>query len=224
MTDNRQSIAAAVERKAVLPGIASDTFVFACFCNIYKIQPELFRVWMEVLQAVPDSVLWLWCDVEQAKQNLRRFARDAGVDPDRLIFSPGLPKEQHLARVQQADLILDTWRCGGHVTTTDMLWAGVPVLAKRGTHFASRVSQSLLHAAGLPDMVVDDPASYRDKAIALANDPVALAAIRERVAAARTGSTLFDTEKRVRDLEALYRRMWHLYLQGEAPADIHVMS
>ncbi len=73
-------------------------------------------------------------------------------------------------------------------------------------------------------MVVDDPASYRDKAIALANDPVALAAIRERVAAARTGSTLFDTEKRVRDLEALYRRMWHLYLQGEAPADIHVMS
>ena len=222
MTDNRQPEPVPVSRESVLPGVPADTFVFACFCNAYKIQPELFQVWMEILQAVPDSVLWLWVDIEHAKQNLRRFAQEAGIDPGRLIFASVLPKSQHISRVPHADLILDTWRCGGHVTTTDMLWAGVPVLAKRGTHFASRVSQSLLHAADLPDMVADDAAGYRDKAIALANDPAALAAIRERVAAARTGSALFDTPGRVRHLEQLYRAMWQRYVAGEAPADIHL--
>ncbi len=222
MTDNTQPVGAPITRAEVLPGLDAETFVFGCFCQPYKIEPELFAVWMEILQAVPRSILWLWADDDLTRGNLRAVAVAGGIDPARLVFAPMMQKQQHLARVQHADLILDTWNYGGHVTTTDMLWAGVPVLAKRGTHFASRVSQSLLHAAGLPDMVADDADGYRDKAIALANDPAALAAIRERVVAARTGSALFDTPGRVRHLEQLYPAMWQRYVAGEAPADIHL--
>ncbi|MEO0394140.1 MAG: hypothetical protein AAF213_13005, partial [Pseudomonadota bacterium] len=220
MTDNQQTIGEPLSRDAVLPGVTVDHFVFACFCQTYKIQPESFACWMDILAHVPQSVLWLWADTAAAQTNLRAHAEAAGIDPERLVFASGLPKEQHMARVLHADLILDTWRYGGHVTTSDMLWAGVPVLAKQGTHFASRVSQSLLYAAGLPDLVAVDAAAYRDKAVTLAMDPTALHAVRDRVAQARTAHALFDTQGRVQHLEQLYRHMWHRYCAGKAPATI----
>jgi len=220
MTDNQQPRGEPIARDAVLPGVPEDCFVFASFCQTYKIQPESFTCWMEILERVPKSVLWLWADYPQAQENLRALAKAAGVKPDRLIFAARLPKAQHIPRVSHADLILDTWRYGGHVTTSDMIWAGVPVLAKTGTHFASRVAESLLNAAGLADTVMPDPAAYRDKAVALAQDPAALAAIRKRVEQARTHSHLFDTQGRVKHLEQLYRAMWQRYCAGQPPGDI----
>jgi protein O-GlcNAc transferase len=221
MTDNTQAAGAPVSRAEVIPE-AGERFVFACFCQVYKVQPELFAIWMQVLSAVPDSVLWLWADEDEARQNLRAAAQAAGVAPERLIFASQAAKAQHLARVRHADLVFDTWRYGGHVTTTDMLWAGVPVIAKEGSHFASRVSQSLLKAAGLGELVAADAAGYRDLAIALARDPERLAAIRKRTEAARENSALFDTEGRVRELEALYRSMWQRLCEGLPHADIHL--
>mgnify|MGYP003485324863 CR=1 FL=1 len=47
-------------------------------------------------------------------------------------------------RFSLCDLALDTRICNGHTTTSDALWAGVPVVALRGRHFASRVAASLL--------------------------------------------------------------------------------
>ena len=220
MTDNQQPRGEPMAREDVLPGVPEDCFVFASFCQTYKIQPESFACWMEILGRVPDSVLWLWADYDQAQRNLRALAKAAGIDPDRLIFASRLPKAKHIPRVAHADLILDTWRCGGHVTTTDMLWAGVPVLAKTGTHVASRVAESLLTAAGLADMVMPDAAAYRDKAVALAHDPAALAALRARVDRARRQSALFDTKGRVKHLEQLYRAMWRRYCAGQQPRDI----
>ena len=48
--------------------------------------------------------------------------------------------------MQLADLALDTRIYNGHTTTSDALRCGVPVLTLKGHHFASRVSESLLHA------------------------------------------------------------------------------
>jgi protein O-GlcNAc transferase len=43
-----------------------------------------------------------------------------------------------------ADVFLDTWEFGGHTTSVDSLWAGVPVLTFAGPSLMSRVSSSLL--------------------------------------------------------------------------------
>jgi Glycosyl transferase family 41 len=43
-----------------------------------------------------------------------------------------------------ADIALDTWEFGGHTTSVDSLWAGVPVLTFAGPSLMSRVSSSLL--------------------------------------------------------------------------------
>lgn len=224
VTDNQQLIGDPIDRDTALPGVGDDKFVLACFCQTYKVQPAIFDLWLEILLAVPHAVLWLWADQPVARQRLKEIAAARGIDPDRLIFAERAGKAAHLARVAHADLVLDTWPYGGHVTTTDMLWAGVPVITKDGTHFASRVSQSLLSAAGLPELVAPDAAGYRDLAIELATDPDRLSAIRSRVAEAKQSSHLFDTKGRVRELEALYRQMWARHCDGADPADIHIST
>ena len=98
----------------------------------------------------------------------------AGVSPDRLIFARFVELADHLARLQQADLFLDTLPYNAHTTASDALWAGVPVLTCTGQSFAGRVGASLLHAAGLPELVTDDLAAYEALALALANDPAQL--------------------------------------------------
>ena len=110
--------------------LPEDGFVFCSFNNADKIEPELFDVWMRILQKVPASVLWQRCDEEVVQRNLRGEARARGVDPERVIFARRLPSTaDHLARHRHADLFLDTFTHGGHGTAVDALWAGVPLLA-----------------------------------------------------------------------------------------------
>ena len=114
------------------------------------------------------------------------------MDPARLVFMPKLPHPVYLARYQHADLFLDTHPYNAHTTASDALWAGCPVLTYPGATFASRVAGSLNQHLGLPQMNVADDRAFIDTAIALGNDPQALAALRATLAQRRTDSGLFD--------------------------------
>jgi predicted O-linked N-acetylglucosamine transferase (SPINDLY family) len=152
-------------------GLPETGFVFCCFNNSYKITPEVFDVWMRLLGAVGDSVLWLSGANASAAANLRKEAARRGVAPDRLIFAPRVPSnEDHLARLRLADLFLDTLYYNAHVTAADALWAGVPVLTCPGPTFASRVAGSLLHAVGLPELITGSLADYEALAVRLARE------------------------------------------------------
>jgi predicted O-linked N-acetylglucosamine transferase (SPINDLY family) len=54
-------------------------FVFCSFNN-NKFTPELFAVWMNILRRVPGSVLWLVADFDVVRENLWRYAEQAGID------------------------------------------------------------------------------------------------------------------------------------------------
>ena len=84
-------------------------------------------MWMRILAAVPESVLWLVGD-EIVKRNLSKEASARGIDPARLVFASRVPFPEHLARHRQADLVLDTLPYNAHTTATDALWTEVPVL------------------------------------------------------------------------------------------------
>src|SRR5215472_2079802 len=119
-------------------------FVFCSFNNLYKIQPSLFDIWMRLLHQIDGSVLWLFAENDSAVNNLRREAEKRGVAPQRLIFAPRVAAADYLARLRQADLILDTLPYNAHTTACDALWAGVPVLTCLGSAFAGRVAASIL--------------------------------------------------------------------------------
>jgi protein O-GlcNAc transferase len=199
--DRAQAIAERTPSRAEC-GLPDAGFVFASFNKHHKIERATFAAWMRILAAVPGSALWLLGG--HGEKALRAAAAAAGVDPARLVFARKLPKPEHLARHRLADLFLDTRTYNAHTTASDALWAGLPLLAWSGDAFASRVAASLLHAVGLPELVVADGAAYERTAVALAQDPARLAALRAKLAANRLSTPLFDTARFTRDLEAAF--------------------
>jgi protein O-GlcNAc transferase len=223
VNDHQQEIASRNWNRETL-GLPDKGFVFSSFNLPYKIDPVMFDCWMRILQQVPDSVLWLFGDNENTRYNLRQEAADRGVDPDRLVFAQKLEKAEHLSRLQWADLALDTRIVNGHTTTSDSLWAGVPVVVLQGGHFASRVSSSLLHAVGLSELVTYRLEEYEKIAVQLASRPSELKAVRLKLNSNRLKKPLFDTARFVRNLENAYRAMWRIFLEGRAPRQIEVFE
>jgi protein O-GlcNAc transferase len=67
----------------------------------------------------------------------------------------------------------------GHTTAVEALVAGVPLVARTGNTFATRVATSLLHAVGWPSLAASSDAAYVDTAIALARDGSRRAELRQ---------------------------------------------
>ena len=68
-------------------GLPQDKFVFCCFNQNYKITPDVFDVWMNLLRKVDGSVLWLLKGNETAARNLRAEATARGIEEHRLVFA-----------------------------------------------------------------------------------------------------------------------------------------
>ena len=221
VNDHQQEIASRDWNREAL-GLPDKGFVFSSFNLPYKIDPVMFDCWMRILQQVPNSVLWLFGDNENARYNLRREAADRGVAPDRLVFAQKIEKAEHLSRLKWADLALDTRLVNGHTTTSDSLWAGVPVITLQGSHFASRVSSSLLNAVGLSELITYRLEEYEKLAVQLASRSSELKALRHKLNINRLTKPLFDTACFVRNLEQAYSEMWRIFLEGRAPTQIEV--
>lgn len=197
-------------------GLPDRGFVFACFNQTYKILPDVFALWMRLLNAVPDSTLWLLETNRWAVANLRQAAAAAGVAPERLVFAPRKPMPEHLARYRLADLAVDTFPYTSHTTASDALWAGCPLVTCAGETFASRVAGSILISAGLGELVTHSFGNYERVAIELARSPERLRSLRQRLAAARGACPLFDTPRFVSDLERAYQEMFDAWRQSSA--------
>ena len=195
-------------------GLPEHGFVFCCFNNSYKIVPEVFDVWMRLLRKVEGSVLWLFEGNPEAVANLRREAACRGVAGERLVFASHVPLPDHLARHRLADLFLDTLPYNAHTTASDALWAGLPLLTCLGSTFPGRVGASLLHAAGLSQLVTRSLDEYEALAQRLAEDAGMLAQIRRDLERNRDTCPLFDTKRTTRHLETAYLQMWNMVQQG----------
>lgn len=196
-------------------GLPESGFVFACFNNSYKIAPPIFDIWMRLLLALPDAVLWLRSDNKWALENLRREAEARGVGPERLIAVGRCPLPEHLARFRLANLFLDTLPYTAHSTAVDSLWSGLPVLTCAGRSYAARSAASLLNAIGLPELVTSTLEDYEALALKLARDPDLLGGLRHRLAENRASTPLFDTARLCRHLERAYQEMYGRWLRGE---------
>ena len=160
-------------------GLPANTFIFSCFNATRKITPHMARLWANILKAIPDSALWLHPRNQQAKNNLKCFFKNEGVDPERLIYASFAPTHaDHLARIAAADLFLDTFPYGAHTTGMESLYAKVPILTLCGSSFASRVSASILSHIGLSELISFSKEEYFEKACHLATHHSEMEAIR----------------------------------------------
>jgi len=195
--DTRRSISARGFTRSLF-GLPENGFVFCSFNGNSKITPSFFDVWMRLLKNTPASVLWLL--ETGSPENLRREAAARGVALERIVFAPGLIHSEHLARMARA--------------------AGLPLLTCAGKAFIGRVAGSLLHSAGLPELVTSSLEEYEATALHLAQNPAELRALRERLAQNRKTAPLFDIARFTRNLETAYQTMWDRW-QGGLPPRYH---
>jgi predicted O-linked N-acetylglucosamine transferase (SPINDLY family) len=182
-------------------GLPEKGVVFGCFCQTFKIQPEMFARWMDILRDVPGSVLWLASAPAGAVENLREAARRHAVDPDRLVVAQRCGMEEYLGRLTLVDLLLDTFPYTSGTVASDALIAGCPLLTLSGRSMVSRMAGSILSEAGLPELVCQTGEDYVALALRLGNSPDELTILRGRLAEARQSAPLFNMAKAVRGLE-----------------------
>lgn len=205
-------------------GLPEDKFVFASFNANRKISLKMINLWAEILKATPNSVICILTGNNDCKINTQKKLASLGISTKRVFFMNKMQFDLHLNRIPLADLGLDTSPYNGHTTTSEQLWAGLPVLAFRGTNFASRVSESLLNAIGLPELVAENEEDYFRMAVEFGNNPERLKPLRQRLEDNRLKSPLFDAERFCRHLETAYEMMADRARKGLKPDHIDVAS
>lgn len=189
-------------------GLPDEGVVFCCFNQSYKITPAVFEVWCRLLLDVPDSVLWLLASNPFAEQQQRQHLVARGIAPERLVIAPRVAEYVHLARLQCADLFLDTQPYNAHTSCSEALWMGVPVVTCVGDTFPARVAGSLLTAMGTPELITYTLDDYHALALSLARDGARREALHTRLCELRDSAPLFDSSRFTTHLEALYTQMW----------------
>ncbi|XP_075990911.1 UDP-N-acetylglucosamine--peptide N-acetylglucosaminyltransferase 110 kDa subunit-like [Anticarsia gemmatalis] len=205
-------------------GLPDEAIVYCNFNQLYKTDPKVLELWVNILKKVPNSVLWLLSFPAAGEPNVHKYAQSLGLPPGRILFSDIACKEEHVRRGQLADICLDTPLCNGHTTAMDVLWAGTPVVTLPGETLASRVAASQLNALGCPELIAKSRRQYEDIAVKLGTSSKYRRYIRAKVSKARLDSTLFDCEYYVRGLETLYDKMWSRYENGEQPDHIFAVG
>jgi len=159
---------------------------------------------LNLLKNKNNSILWLLESNAHAHENLKAYAREYGIDSDRIIFADKVEFQEHISRHTIIDLFLDTYPYNAHTSASDALWAGCPILTMSGDTFASRVAGSILKEIGCDDLITNDIKEYFNKALYLANNEKDLMELKKRIARGRTNSSLFKPKTFVKNLEDIY--------------------
>ena len=187
-------------------------FIFCNFGSAYKFDPDMFKVWCEILSSCPGSILWLSRQSRTCMDRIQSFASENGVNPDRIIFAPTMHHNKHIERISHADCMLDTMHHGGGATITDALWAGVPVITLRGNTPPARNGASILTALDIPGLIRNDINQYKEAAIEMTKMNKARV-YKEIIQQHKGTKPLFNTRILTKHIEWAYEEMYRLYVE-----------
>jgi predicted O-linked N-acetylglucosamine transferase (SPINDLY family) len=184
-------------------GIGPEQMVFACLNRPDKFDPYRFAAWLEILQAVPGSVLMLVVGNSATQARLKQRAQACRLEPGRLIFAAKTTAARFPDLCQLADLFLDTGPYGAGATGAVALQAGLPLLTCPSEHFVSRMAASLCASVAMPDLICPTSEAYIERAIALGRDRCQLQQRRQTLLDQGAKLPLFNTAGWVRNWEDL---------------------
>ena len=187
-------------------------FVFVCFNHNYKISPDEFKIWLNLLCKIQKSYLWLKASNEKAKNNLLEEARKRGISSDRIVFAKYVEFDQHLTRHSQGDLFLDTFNYNSGSTGVISLLSGLPLLTLYGNCYHSRMSSSILKSLDLDELIAYDKDEYQEKAFFLATNPEEIKKIKDKLADKLKDPVYFNSSIFTKELESKYKT---IYLENQ---------
>ena len=180
--------------------------LFCLFNHNYKISPDEFNIWLNLLCKIQKSYLWLKASNEKAKSNLIKEACKRGISSDRLIFAKYVEFDQHLIRHSQGDLFLDTFNYNAGSTAVISLLSGLPLLTLHGNCYHSRMSSSILKSLDLDELIAYDKDEYQEKAFFLATNPEEIKKIKDKLADKLKDPLYFNSSIFTKELESKYKR------------------
>ena len=202
------------------PALVNSYVTFGSFNNLSKVGDDVIDAWAAILQAVPQSRLFLKAkQLQQPAPRLRLEQRFAarGVDTHRLILEgPVAGREAHFASFGRVDIALDPFPYPGITSSLECLWMGVPVVSLAGHSFLSRQGLGILSCSGLSDWVAVTPDEYVALAVSHAGDRVRLAQLRARLREHLRVAPVFDGERFAVHFAAALREMWWQWLRRSA--------
>jgi protein O-GlcNAc transferase len=190
-------------------GLPPSGIILACLNSIHKVNADTFDLWMQIMRRTPNAYIWLFSDNPIARSNIEATAAESGVDPARIVWAVRVSRKEHLARLCNVDLFLDTWPYNSHTTASDALRMHVPIVTCPGRSFASRVCGSLLNALNLTDLIARTPAEYVNVAVRLCENQSELQRLRNILADRVVDSGIFDADVFSRKFEDALLGIWN---------------
>jgi protein O-GlcNAc transferase len=195
-----------------LPALSAGSVTFGSFNAFFKVTPAALETWARLLAAVPGSRLILLApESEELLARVRDVFQRHEVEGGRLEIVPPRPHREYLELIARADVALDAFPAGGHATTCETLWMGVPVVTLAGNNCASRIAGCALTNLNLQDFIAQSPEQYLEIAVRACSDLDQLARLRAELRPRMSQSALLDAPGVTRRLEAAYREMWRRY-------------
>ena len=190
-------------------GLPEDKFIFCSFNNPYKIQPEIFGVWMEILNENINSVLWLMdYDHAETRENIYKEASKRGVNNKRIIFTKKSPTNEYLLKLKHADLFLDSYPVCAHTTASDALWVDLPLLTIAGKTMSSRVAGSILNSLKLNELITYNFDDYKKQALKISRDKNYYKKIKQKLIKQKQISNFFNSKTYTNNLETIYKKLY----------------
>lgn len=190
---------------------------FVSFNNFTKVTDEALRVWAKIVNAVPNSKLYL-----KGKAFRDKFGTDlalkrieaAGLSLDRLIYEAD--EQKYLEKYSMADIALDTFPYPGGGTTCDALFMGLPVITFISTdRHNSRFGYSLLKNIGLEELCAFSEEEYIKKAVDLANDWDRLRDYHLTLRRRMETSPIMNDVIYMGEVEQAYEKIFHAWQSGK---------
>ena len=205
--------------------LPKDAFIFTHFNSDYKLDRKTWFVWMEILKAVPNSIL-VFTILTSTEQDIfiKQLLSDAvnnGIAQNRVIYLKKEDRHQHFNRLQIFNLGLDTYRVNGHTTNADLVCAGIPFITYTSDTYHNRVAKSILHSLDLDDLVCYSFDQYVKKAIELATNPEYYASVKAKVIDNRK-KIMFNTHLYTRSFTNMLYSIWDTYHESSRSECEHI--
>ncbi len=188
---------------------------FGCLNTFAKVSKPALALWREILAQVANSRLILHAEPGSHRQKVKEFFAERGISPARIEFVGKQSWEKYAQAYQQIDIALDPFPYGGGITTCDALYMGVPLVTLVGNTAVGRGGKSVLSNIGLEECIAETPEQYQQIALNLAGNLERLAHLRAVLRERMRCSPLMDAAAFARDIEGIYRSVWHTWCESD---------
>lgn len=201
--EKRKELGLPVDRNAI---------VFCNFEQCQKLEPDLMQVWLNILERVPGSVLWLQRpEFDQGEEaNILKMVESRGIPEKAIVFGVQNSEwNERLKDCQLADIYLDTLTHNGNHSVLDAIWAGLPVITgKSDKSAAGRMTASRLKCLGVPELITTEKKEYENLAVELATNREYRKEVANIIWQARDTSDLFDLKGYIPKVELYWKLLW----------------